>query len=159
VASIGSRSATPMVPCRYSQNFYGTLAVDSMHFSSRTCALRRRLSYFDTAARNLGNEGDDARAHSQRFCHANHRNRVKPRKETRRCYSVQHVPFDAKRVRSYEFEFRAGGNRLGCKLRLDDGSRFADNARNRAIHLQSRPSGCGSIGGDETPRANARSCE
>jgi hypothetical protein len=32
------------------------------------------------------------------------------------------LPFDPKRVRDYEFEFGAGGNRLGCKLRLDDGS-------------------------------------
>jgi hypothetical protein len=32
------------------------------------------------------------------------------------------LPFDPKRVRAYEFEFGAGGNRLGCKLRLDDGS-------------------------------------
>jgi hypothetical protein len=32
------------------------------------------------------------------------------------------LPFDPKRVRDYEFEFGAGGNRLGCNLRLDDGS-------------------------------------
>jgi len=32
------------------------------------------------------------------------------------------LPFDPKRIRSYEFEFGAGGNRLGCNLRLDDGS-------------------------------------
>jgi hypothetical protein len=32
------------------------------------------------------------------------------------------LPFDSKRVRGYEFEFGAGGNRLGCKLRFDDGS-------------------------------------
>jgi len=31
-------------------------------------------------------------------------------------------PFDPKRARSYEFEFGAGGNRLGCKLRFEDGS-------------------------------------
>jgi hypothetical protein len=32
------------------------------------------------------------------------------------------LPFDTKRVRAYEFEFGAGGNRLGCKFLLDDGS-------------------------------------
>jgi hypothetical protein len=32
------------------------------------------------------------------------------------------LPFDPKRIRAYEFEFGAGGNRLGCNLRLDDGS-------------------------------------
>jgi hypothetical protein len=32
------------------------------------------------------------------------------------------LPFDPKRVRAYEFEYGAGGNRLGCNLRLDDGS-------------------------------------
>jgi len=32
------------------------------------------------------------------------------------------LPFDAKRVRAYEFEFGAGGQRLGSKFLLDDGS-------------------------------------
>lgn len=32
------------------------------------------------------------------------------------------LPFEAKRVRGYAFEFGAGGNRLGCKFLLDDGS-------------------------------------
>ena len=32
------------------------------------------------------------------------------------------LPFDAKRIRGYEFEFGAGGNRLGSKLRFEDGS-------------------------------------
>jgi hypothetical protein len=32
------------------------------------------------------------------------------------------LPFDAKRVRAYELEFGAGGNRLGCKFLFDDGS-------------------------------------
>lgn len=32
------------------------------------------------------------------------------------------LPFDTKRVRGYDFEFGPGGNRLGCKLRFDDGS-------------------------------------
>ena len=32
------------------------------------------------------------------------------------------LPFDAKRVRAYEFEFGAGGQRLGCKFLFDDGS-------------------------------------
>ena len=32
------------------------------------------------------------------------------------------LPFNPKRVRAYDFEFGAGGNRLGCNLRLDDGS-------------------------------------
>ena len=32
------------------------------------------------------------------------------------------LPFDAKRVRAYEIEFGAGGNRLGCKFLVDDGS-------------------------------------
>jgi hypothetical protein len=32
------------------------------------------------------------------------------------------LPFDAKRVRGYAFEFGAAGNRLGCKFLLDDGS-------------------------------------
>jgi len=30
--------------------------------------------------------------------------------------------FDTKRIRAYEFEFGAGGNRLGCKFQFDDGS-------------------------------------
>jgi len=32
------------------------------------------------------------------------------------------LPFDAKRVREYTAEFGAGGQRLGCEFRLDDGS-------------------------------------
>ena len=32
------------------------------------------------------------------------------------------LPFDAKRVREYAVEFGAGGQRLGCKFTLDDGS-------------------------------------
>lgn len=32
------------------------------------------------------------------------------------------LPFDSKRVREYAVEFGAGGQRLGCKFRLDDGS-------------------------------------
>ncbi len=32
------------------------------------------------------------------------------------------LPFDSKRVRGYDSEFGAGGNRRGCKLRFDDGS-------------------------------------
>jgi hypothetical protein len=32
------------------------------------------------------------------------------------------LPFDAKRIRAYEFEFGAGGQRLGCKFLFDDGS-------------------------------------
>jgi hypothetical protein len=32
------------------------------------------------------------------------------------------LPFDPKRIRGYEFEFGARGDRLGCKLRLEDGS-------------------------------------
>jgi hypothetical protein len=31
-------------------------------------------------------------------------------------------PFDPKRFRAYEIEFDAGGQRLGCKFLLDDGS-------------------------------------
>ncbi len=32
------------------------------------------------------------------------------------------LPFDGKRLRAYELEFGAGGQRLGCKFLLDDGS-------------------------------------
>jgi hypothetical protein len=32
------------------------------------------------------------------------------------------LPFDPKRIRAYEIEFSAGGNRLGSKFLLDDGS-------------------------------------
>ena len=32
------------------------------------------------------------------------------------------LPFDLRRVRAYELEFGAGGQRLGCKFLLDDGS-------------------------------------
>jgi hypothetical protein len=32
------------------------------------------------------------------------------------------LPFNPKRVRAYDFEFGAGGNRLGCNLRFDEGS-------------------------------------
>ena len=39
------------------------------------------------------------------------------------CYDSQTgLPFDPKRVRAYEVELGAGGNRLGCKFLLDDGS-------------------------------------
>src|SRR5579863_10413620 len=39
------------------------------------------------------------------------------------CYSFEmSLPFDAKRFRAYEVEFSAGGDRLGCKFLLDDGS-------------------------------------
>src|SRR5580700_8099834 len=40
------------------------------------------------------------------------------------------LPFDAKRVREYAVEFGAGGQRLGCEFRLDDGSVvFVDDAQ------------------------------
>ena len=32
------------------------------------------------------------------------------------------LPFDLRRIRAYELEFGAGGQRLGCKFMLDDGS-------------------------------------
>jgi hypothetical protein len=32
------------------------------------------------------------------------------------------LPFDSKHCRAYEIEFGAGGQRLGCKFLLDDGS-------------------------------------
>jgi hypothetical protein len=32
------------------------------------------------------------------------------------------LPFDLRRIRAYELEFGAGGQRLGCKFLLDDGS-------------------------------------
>jgi hypothetical protein len=32
------------------------------------------------------------------------------------------LPFDPKRIRAYEIEFGAGGQRLGCKFLLDDES-------------------------------------
>jgi hypothetical protein len=32
------------------------------------------------------------------------------------------LPLDPKRFRAYEIEFGAGGQRLGCKFLLDDGS-------------------------------------
>jgi hypothetical protein len=32
------------------------------------------------------------------------------------------LPFDSRRERAYEFQFGAGGNRLGCKMLFDDGS-------------------------------------
>ena len=32
------------------------------------------------------------------------------------------LPFAPKRFRAYEIEFGAGGQRLGCKFLLDDGS-------------------------------------
>ena len=32
------------------------------------------------------------------------------------------LPFEPRRVRAYEFEFRTGGNRIGCKFLFDDGS-------------------------------------
>jgi hypothetical protein len=32
------------------------------------------------------------------------------------------LPVDSKRFRAYELEFGAGGQRLGCKFLLDDGS-------------------------------------
>jgi hypothetical protein len=32
------------------------------------------------------------------------------------------LPFDLKRIRAYELEFGAGGQRLGCKFMVDDGS-------------------------------------
>ena len=39
------------------------------------------------------------------------------------CYDARmNLPFDPKRIRAYEIEFSAGGNRLGCKFLLDDGS-------------------------------------
>ncbi len=41
----------------------------------------------------------------------------------RQCYSFEmSLPFDAKRFRAYEVEFSVGGDRLGCKFLLDDGS-------------------------------------
>jgi len=39
------------------------------------------------------------------------------------------LPFDDKRLRAYELEFGAGGQRLGCKFLLDDGSlRFVNES-------------------------------
>ncbi len=37
------------------------------------------------------------------------------------------LPFDAKRVREYAVEFGAGGQRLGCEFRFQDGSAFFVN--------------------------------
>jgi len=40
-----------------------------------------------------------------------------------RCYYTgMSLPFDSKHFRAYEIEFGAGGQRLGCKFMLDDGS-------------------------------------
>ena len=36
--------------------------------------------------------------------------------------SLMSLPFDSRRIRAYEFEFAVNGDRLGCKLLLDDGS-------------------------------------
>jgi len=42
------------------------------------------------------------------------------------------LPFDPKRSRAYEIEWGAGGQRLGCKFLLDDGSlRSSANRRSR----------------------------
>jgi len=39
------------------------------------------------------------------------------------CYHTRmSLPFDGKRLREYEFEVGAGGQRLGCKFMLDDES-------------------------------------
>jgi hypothetical protein len=40
------------------------------------------------------------------------------------CYSekIMSLPFDLRRIRAYELEIGAGGQRLGCKFLLDDGS-------------------------------------
>jgi hypothetical protein len=39
------------------------------------------------------------------------------------CYDTgMSLPFDGKRLRAYEFELGAGGQRLGCKFMLDDES-------------------------------------
>jgi hypothetical protein len=39
------------------------------------------------------------------------------------CYDTgMSLPFDSKRFLAYEIEFGAGGQRLGCKFLLDDGS-------------------------------------
>ena len=35
-------------------------------------------------------------------------------------YTRMSLPFDAKRLRAYELELGAGGQRLGCKFMLDD---------------------------------------
>ena len=32
------------------------------------------------------------------------------------------LPFDSRSIRGYEFEYSVNGDRLGCKLLLDDGS-------------------------------------
>jgi hypothetical protein len=38
------------------------------------------------------------------------------------CYDTRmSLPFDGKRLRAYELEVGAGGQRLGCKFMLDDG--------------------------------------
>ena len=40
-----------------------------------------------------------------------------------RCYDeAVSLPFSTNRFRAYEIEFGAGGQRLGCKFLLDDGS-------------------------------------
>ena len=46
------------------------------------------------------------------------------------CYDTRmSLPFDDKRLRAYELEFGAGGQRLGCKFLLDDGSlRFVNES-------------------------------
>jgi hypothetical protein len=39
------------------------------------------------------------------------------------------LPFDLRRIRAYELEFGADGQRLGCKFLLDDGSlRFVNES-------------------------------
>ena len=54
------------------------------------------------------------------------------------------LPFDAKRVREYAFEFGASGNRLGCKFLFDDGVLVCVNESQITPEIEQFISGLGS---------------
>jgi hypothetical protein len=53
-------------------------------------------------------------------------------------------PFDPERIRTYEIEFGAGGQRLGCKFLLDDGSVLFVNESQITPEIESLMAGLGS---------------
>jgi hypothetical protein len=70
-----------------------------------------------------------------------------------RCYHARmNPPFDPRRFRAYEIEFDAGGNRLGCKFLLDDGSLLFIHESEITFENRALMASLGSATGRPAPR-------
>jgi hypothetical protein len=58
------------------------------------------------------------------------------------------LSYESKRFRAYEIEFGAGGNRLGCKFHVDDGSILFVHESQITLDIESLMASLGSPTGD-----------